>query len=290
MRTFNSKILLFGEYVLLKGAMGLAIPYPKYQGKLILPNDDTILSHENLESNTILKNLAIHIAHNEKFKYHNNLNQFLKDSLLGLYFESNIPNNYGLGSSGALTAAIYDEYFAKAANKKPDSNKYFKNELSVIESFFHAFSSGTDPLVSLLNIPIIIHAPVKTHNLSFPANIQTFLIDTQKESSTKSFMNIFNDKCEKRTIDIEKLIHTLRQFCDLEQKVFVEMFEVPEKLIPIINDLSGKLCIKLCGSGGGGYLLGFSKKQDFNEIDENFKHAGIKCEAIHFTESKLISI
>ena len=39
-----------------------------------------------------------------------NLDQLLKDVNGGMYFDSSIPQGYGVGSSGALVAALYDKY------------------------------------------------------------------------------------------------------------------------------------------------------------------------------------
>ena len=39
-----------------------------------------------------------------------NLNDLKKDIDNGMYFDSSIPQGYGVGSSGALVASIYDKY------------------------------------------------------------------------------------------------------------------------------------------------------------------------------------
>lgn len=51
---------------------------------------------------------------------------------LGLNFESNIPVGYGLGSSGALVAAIYDDFFTEKASEFSE----LKRDLADLESFF----------------------------------------------------------------------------------------------------------------------------------------------------------
>ena len=106
---FYSKILLFGEYGILKNSRGISIPYHMYKGFLSLgdisnikvkkSNDILIDFYKYLNSNTI------------KNKF--NLKQFKSDIQSGLYFESSIPIGYGIGSSGALVAALYDKYFIK---------------------------------------------------------------------------------------------------------------------------------------------------------------------------------
>ena len=53
---FYAKILLFGEYGIIKDSKGLAIPYNSYQGAL--KKSDTT-SEEEIESNKNLKKYAI---------------------------------------------------------------------------------------------------------------------------------------------------------------------------------------------------------------------------------------
>ena len=40
------------------------------------------------------------------------MEHFRNDVNSGMYFDSSIPQGYGVGSSGALVAAIYDKYAA----------------------------------------------------------------------------------------------------------------------------------------------------------------------------------
>ena len=148
---FYSKILLFGEYGILKNSRGISIPYHMYKGFLSLgdisnikvkkSNDILIDFYKYLNSNTI------------KNKF--NLKQFKSDIQSGLYFESSIPIGYGIGSSGALVAALYDKYFIKKVStlKNIETKNFFllKNTFSIMESFFHGESSGLDPLNSYLN-------------------------------------------------------------------------------------------------------------------------------------------
>jgi mevalonate kinase len=57
-----------------------------------------------------------------------------------MYFDSTIPQGYGVGSSGALVAAIYDKYAQdKSRFSRTHSRKIItvKNIFSQMESFFH---------------------------------------------------------------------------------------------------------------------------------------------------------
>jgi len=73
----------------------------------------------------------------------------------GLAFESNIPIGFGLGSSGALSAGVYDSFCLAKAN---DNLELTKKHLAQIESYFHGSSSGTDPLVSFLQQGVYIES------------------------------------------------------------------------------------------------------------------------------------
>lgn len=93
----------------------------------------------------ILKQMATHI---EKCSFL--CQETFKTSLKeGLSIDSLIPMQKGLGSSGALCAAIYHH----CGDKKITESLLLKN-LATLESFFHGQSSGIDPLCSYLQRPL----------------------------------------------------------------------------------------------------------------------------------------
>ena len=66
-----------------------------------------------MKSNQSLKSFALYL--NKLMLNEPELVQFDIDALnkhveAGMYFDSSIPQGYGVGSSGALVAAIYDKY------------------------------------------------------------------------------------------------------------------------------------------------------------------------------------
>jgi len=311
MKSFHSKILLFGEYGILKGSMGLAIPYSNYSGTLVQPDEDSILSHKQLESNSVIKKLALKISQIEPFAFKEQIKVFLEDALLGLYFDSTIPNSYGIGSSGALVAAIYDKYFYSDEQGKKESQFYLKNlriELSKIESFFHGKSSGTDPIVSFLNSPILLNAPSNHFKLQTPSNFKIILIDTGKPSSTNDFMQLFDNKTEKKPDLLKIFIHknneaiisflenrnnlfdVIKDFCDFESYFLSEMFYCPENIAKLYEKHFNNLALKLSGSGGGGFLLGFAKTEAFTALSQDFLSQNIPFKEVELPESKLINV
>ena len=103
---FYSKINLFGEYGVLLGARGLIIPYKNYFGSLI-----TSKPKFNKSSGTSIKLFTEYLKKNKRLNSEFDWREINTDIENNLYFESNIPQGYGIGSSGALVAAFYKKYF-----------------------------------------------------------------------------------------------------------------------------------------------------------------------------------
>ncbi|MFN4199549.1 MAG: mevalonate kinase, partial [Flavobacterium sp.] len=107
---FYSKILLFGEYGIIKDSKGLSIPYNFYNGALKI---DEQLTEMAQKSNQSLRNFYYYLQRlqQEQPELVSFDNDRLKQDIdVGMYFDSSIPQGYGVGSSGALVAAIYDKY------------------------------------------------------------------------------------------------------------------------------------------------------------------------------------
>ncbi|MFT6324124.1 MAG: mevalonate kinase, partial [Halieaceae bacterium] len=148
---FHSKILLFGEYGIIQDSMGLSIPYKAYMGELKYDQTD---SEQALDSNRHLVKFHQHLlamADAKELPVSLDLLRFGKDIESGMHFDSTIPQGYGVGSSGALVAAIYDKY--AVAKLDPNNNLSsediikLKSAFGTIESYFHGKSSGVDPLI-----------------------------------------------------------------------------------------------------------------------------------------------
>ena len=156
---FYSKILLFGEYGIIKDSKGLSIPYSFYNGALKKDNE---LSEAAAKSNNNLKRFVAHLEQIDADLVQFDIAELKKDVEEGMYFDSSIPQGYGVGSSGALVAAIYDKYaddkITVLENLTRDKLLKLKAIFSEMESFFHGKSSGLDPLNSYLSIPILINS------------------------------------------------------------------------------------------------------------------------------------
>ena len=300
---FYSKILLFGEYGIIEDSKGLSIPYNFYKGALKIPNKINSISKS---SNDILKDFLYYL---KQRKINLDLVKFASDLDKGLYFDSSIPKGYGIGSSGALVAAIYDKYaFEKITvleNLTQEKLLRLKKIFSDMESFFHGKSSGLDPLNSYLSIPILINSKREIKVTGIPSqksngNGAVFLMDSGKIGSTAPMVSIFMDKMKKdgfRKIINEKFIkHTNLCVDDFLKGDLKSLFDNTKKLSKIVLDNfkpmipkefhnvwqrgieNNSYFLKLCGSGGGGYILGFT--ENFKEAKEQLKDH--KLEVVYY--------
>ncbi|MDN6310329.1 MAG: GHMP family kinase ATP-binding protein, partial [Flavobacteriaceae bacterium] len=137
---FYSKILLFGEYGIIKDSKGLSIPYNFYNGALKL--DDSLDGKAKKSNQELLKfaNYLEEISQTPQSEVTFDSEMLKKDIAAGLYFDSSIPQGYGVGSSGALVAAIYDKYaldrITVLENLEREKLLKLKAIFSKMESFF----------------------------------------------------------------------------------------------------------------------------------------------------------
>jgi len=296
---FYSKILLFGEYGIIEDSKGLSIPFNFYKGALKIPNKINSMSKA---SNEILRGFLKYLK-SSKIKL--DLEKFSSDIDKGLYFNSSIPEGYGIGSSGALVAAVYDKYaFEKITvleNLTREKLINLKNIFSIMESYFHGKSSGLDPLNSYLSIPILINSKKDIKVTGIPSqksigNGAVFLMDSGKIGSTAPMVNIFMEKMKKdgfRKIMNEKFIRYTNLCVDnFLNGDLSDLFNNTKKLSRIVlknfkpmipKEFHGvwkkgidndSYFLKLCGSGGGGYILGFT--ENFEEARKQLKDHKLK--------------
>ena len=287
---FYSKILLFGEYGIIQDSKGLSIPYNFYNGALKTEDNQTaeaIKSNGNLQRFvTYLTNMQIENPELVTF----NIESLRSDVNNGMYFDSSIPQGYGVGSSGALVAAIYDKYaqnkITVLENLTREKLLLLKNIFSKMESFFHGKSSGLDPLNSYLSIPILINSKDNIEATGIPTQSLTgkgavFLLDSGIVGETAPMVNIFMEKLKDqgfRTMlksqfikltdacvenflggDMKSLFANTKQLSKVVLGNFKPM--IPEQFHNIWQQGidSNDYYLKLCGSGGGGYILGFTE-------------------------------
>ncbi len=131
---FYSKILLFGEYSVICNSMGLSIPYTHFKGELSFINDDKYTDLDfAVTSNKFLKDFLAYIKDLEvkgELKAKLNTQQLESDIAKGMYFESTIPQGFGIGSSGALVASVYDRY---AIDKIPNCQELSEGQINELK-------------------------------------------------------------------------------------------------------------------------------------------------------------
>ena len=290
---FYSKILLFGEYGIIKDSKGLSIPYNFYNGALKIDSD---LSKVQQKSNNNLKRFANYLAELQTSNpnlVQFNLEELTKDIEAGMYFDSSIPQGYGVGSSGALVAAIYDKYaknkITVLENLSREKLLKLKEIFGQMESFFHGKSSGLDPLNSYLSLPILINSKDNIEAAGIPSQSKegkgaVFLLDSGMVGETAPLVNLFmenlkqegfrkmlKDKFVKHTDacvedfmkgDVKSLFSNIKQLSHVVLDNFKPM--IPKQFHNLWKEGidTGAYYLKLCGSGGGGYILGFTEDID----------------------------
>lgn len=290
---FYSKILLFGEYGIIKDSKGLSIPYNFYNGALKIDEHHTVITKK---SNANLKRFVSYLEElQEKMPALVSFDfETLKaDIENGLYFDSSIPQGYGVGSSGALVAAIYDKYAVDKItileNLTREKLLVLKSIFSEMESFFHGKSSGLDPLNSYLSLPILINSKDNIEPAGIPSQTKSgknavFLLDSGFTGETAPMVQIFmenmkvegfrnmlknqfvkhTDACVDNFLqgDVTSLFSNIKQL----SKVVLDNFKpmIPKEFHSLWKNgiETNAYYLKLCGSGGGGYMLGFTEDID----------------------------
>ena len=305
-KKFESKVLLFGEYSIILDSRGLALPFPLFDGSLSFRKNGQY-PYRNQDSNDELKTFAQYlqeIASNKKLDFELDLTSFEFDLEQGLFFESSIPQGYGVGSSGALCAALYDRYVCPSDQFKEDMSNSkileLKDHFSLLESHFHGASSGVDPLISYLGEPVLLESQSKLGPVLIPNYKQgkgaIFLLNTGRPRRTEPLVNLFLEKCRNEEFKMicENELRCITDQCIesfLEGNItnLVSKFKLLshfqyKHLSPMIPKLfnrlwnegleSDKFYLKLCGAGGGGFLLGIT--EDFENQKSYFQKSQIR--------------
>src|SRR5690606_34636792 len=211
----------------------------------------------------------------------------------GMYFDSSIPQGYGVGSSGALVAAVYDKYaynkITVLENLTREKLLNLKAIFSAMESFFHGKSSGLDPLNSYLSIPILINSQDNIEATGIPSQKSegknaVFLLDSGVIGETAPMISIFMENMKqegfRNMLKDQFIQHTDACVDDFLKGDIKSLFKNTKRLSKVVlnhfkpmipqqfHELwkkgleTNEYYLKLCGSGGGGYILGFTEDID----------------------------
>jgi len=288
---FYAKILLFGEYGIIKDSKGLAIPFNAFKGALRFQEDTS--SEIASSSNSHLKSYTAYLKNQvaeQRLDVSFDFERLDADLEKGMYFDSSIPMGYGVGSSGAIVAAIYDRYadekVSVLGSLTRDKLLTLKGQFAIMESHFHGTSSGLDPLNSYLSLPILIHAKDHVESTPIPSQNQAgkgavFLLDSGITGETAPMVQLFMENLKNKQFE-EVMREQFVQYTDAcidhflsgnirflfsdLRKLSGVVFDHFKPMIPTnFHDIWKKgletdtYYLKLCGSGGGGYFLGFTQ-------------------------------
>jgi mevalonate kinase len=262
-RSYPAKLLLFGEYTVLNGSQALAVPLSVWSGhwtRAEVHQPETLLAFI-----AWLRDKAIITEHTGK--------KMLEEIDNGLTFSSDIPMGFGVGSSGALVAAVYDRYLD---GNQEDASIIMAN----MESFFHGTSSGMDPLVSRENKAVLKDEKGVFHVIrdpGWPEGYKIYLWNSGISRETGPLVNHYKIMLQQDAIRFEverNLIpmtdHAIHFYLSgestmLEQCIsMISQFQrkyMAEWIMPdaqqVWDSVSGQrgVYMKLCGAGGGGYYL-----------------------------------
>jgi mevalonate kinase len=294
---FSSKILLFGEYSVILESMALAIPYPLFNGKLTFLEDQKPDSELQAYADYLKE-----LVENKQLPISFDITSMMFDIASGLVFSSTIPQGHGVGSSGALVAAIFKRYGQNIppqwsqTSRESESLLDLKKIFALMESHFHGKSSGIDPLISYLNHPLLLTTNKKIEIVNLPQFSQKsgssvggiFLINSKRPRRTEPLVNLFLEKCKEehfRQLCHDKFIpltnSSIHYFLEGQiEKLKISFNELSqfqyEHLSPMIPQMfkkvwsfglnGGEYSLKLCGAGGGGLFLGMTS--DFQKASE----------------------
>lgn len=284
---YYSKVILFGEYSMIFDATALMIPLKRFSAQWRFASH--LLAQGAAASNASLQRFADYLSTENELKDLFDLQRFNHELYYNLFLDSNVPSGYGLGSSGTLVAAVYDAY----AKQKTDDLLQLKTIFSKMESYFHGSSSGIDPLQCYLGKPFkITSGGVQLLSDDFlKQDIHICLIDTKIKSNTKPLVNHFKQQrenpdflkrfqteyqpCVKTCIDTmiqgdkESFFNSLKQLTK-GQLEFLRPMITDNTLDLFTADYDFHFGVKISGSGGGGYVLGFT--DDMNRASELLKN------------------
>ena len=306
---FYAKILLFGEYSIIYNSKALSVPYSHFKGELDFINrhkyTDLSFAHSSNKMLGEFANYLQDLNDKEQLLCSFDIKAFRRDVERGLFFESSIPQGFGLGSSGALVAALYDKYVSeKITNLRRIGKKQMqklKETFAQLESFFHGTSSGIDPLNSYIKMPMLINDQSEIKIVGLPRRKKfgdgaIFLINTGKPRKTGPLVKHFIDKVKneitfarevKNTMipltdncinsllegDIDEFFSNLRELSSFQLRYMERMIPEPFQKLWRKGIETADYYLKLCGSGGGGFILGFS---------ENFEKTKQELEAENY--------
>ena len=296
LRKYPSKIMLVGEYGVVVGGSALTIPFHHFYATVrrmddIPPGKEA----EAARSARYLADLYTYIREVPEgvFKAEPDLERF-SGNMDKYWLEMTIPTGYGLGSSGAVSAAVYDLFFPAARSLDLPRQRA---DLATIESYFHGRSSGVDALtchagtsLHFLEDGSIRH--VELDPAAIPGGYWFFLLDSGVKFDTGPLVRKFLENMEDPhfagpvredyLLINRKLIESLLGLRQVDPAMLVRLVSdfqfnhmremIPDRMVDawIEGLVTNEYYFKLNGSGGG-FMLGIAHPSARETLDKKWK-------------------
>lgn len=267
--SYPSKLLVFGEYLVLHQGAALSIPDHRFQTSWV---------QEENPDEEMLEYLK-YLRKQEALESSLDFRRLEEDLLAGWKVASDIPRHAGLGSSASVVAAVYDRY--KTREDSDYRMEDFHRIFSEMENYMHGVSSGFDPMAvyfrqpvlrkngqSVLtpqpSIPCLEHWDLELIDSGSPRKNGRWILRFQeKMESDKEFasriatLTKVNNKMVEAVIKNERRIaeNLLTTFSENQFHLFEEW--IPDTIKTIWQETNEKpdQVMKILGAGGGGYFL-----------------------------------
>ena len=269
---FPAKLLLFGEYTVLDGSQALSVPLRHLTGKWNKQEESGQMSLIPEYYRWLQK---VELADEKTYE------RMVAEFEDGWTYESNIPVGYGVGSSGAYVAAVYDRYINNGEKKINKTTE----KMAQMEAYFHGSSSGMDPLVSYTGKSVYKNEKGEFQlidNIGWPEGYKVYLLDSGVPRETASLVNRYKERIEDQAAtekmkqyflpiveqaiqsylagENQKLEESIEGISQFQRENFKEV--IPEAVQKQWDEISSRpgVYVKLCGAGGGGYYLVIDSK------------------------------
>ncbi|MFK8055385.1 MAG: mevalonate kinase [Saprospiraceae bacterium] len=277
---------MLGEHTVLHGSAAYAVPLRRFSARIDVRNPEAgqhqLPTGEGIHASFDFEKWVAFAKTSETLANALDFQRWESEAAqLGVF--ADIPIGYGLGSSGAITAAAYVRYVIEPATDL----SVLRAQLAAMECFFHGKSSGLDPLVSYLNKAVYISPtgsiePVEVDHAfpSFEEEGGWFLVDSGQPRAGKDAISRFGESCKDdrwrsevlapMTELVEQLAVGMKTqtFTGLSPKLkelsklqLCELgFLIPSHIAALWSEWlqNGSAYLKLCGAGGGGFFLGYA--------------------------------
>ena len=111
--SYPAKVMLVGEYGVILGGSALTVPFNKLSTyPRLIKKAGSKQKEKAAASSKSIQKMFSYLETIPVGRFNARFNKTLfAEKLCEIWYESSIPDGYGLGSSGALSACIYRQFF-----------------------------------------------------------------------------------------------------------------------------------------------------------------------------------